>query len=97
MKDRPVLLVACEDITERKRAEQQLIKTEQRLRSVIVNARRHHVRAGPRGVFTLSEGRGLDDLGLKPGQVVGQSVFDLYRDVPQVLSAIRRASWTVKR
>ena len=39
----------------------------------------------------LLEGRGLDALGLKSGQVVGQSVFEVYRDVPQVLSAVRRA------
>lgn len=43
------------------------------------------------GVFTLSEGRGLDALRLKPGQVVGKSVFHLYRDYPQVLDACRRA------
>src|SRR3990172_404979 len=43
------------------------------------------------GVFTLSEGRGLDALGLKPGQVVGRSVFDLYRDVPAIQNNVRRA------
>jgi diguanylate cyclase (GGDEF)-like protein/PAS domain S-box-containing protein len=43
------------------------------------------------GVFTLSEGKGLDALGLKPGQVVGQSVFDIYRDTPEVLQDIGRA------
>jgi signal transduction histidine kinase len=31
-----------------------------------------------RGVVTLSEGRGLDSLGLKAGQTVGLSAFDLY-------------------
>jgi PAS domain S-box-containing protein len=43
------------------------------------------------GVFTLSEGRGLDGLGLKPGQVVGRSVFDVYADNPEIISHIRRA------
>jgi PAS domain S-box-containing protein len=43
------------------------------------------------GVFTLSEGRGLRGLGLKPGQLVGQSVFDVYHDYPSIVSNIRRA------
>jgi PAS domain S-box-containing protein len=43
------------------------------------------------GVFTLSEGHGLEQLGLKPGQVVGLSVFDLYRTEPAVLAHARRA------
>lgn len=43
------------------------------------------------GIFTLSEGRGLDALGLKPGEVVGKSVFELYREHPLILDACRRA------
>jgi PAS domain-containing protein len=43
------------------------------------------------GVFLLSEGRGLDVLGLKPGEVVGESAFDLYLQHPQVLEDLRRA------
>lgn len=43
------------------------------------------------GVFTLSEGRGLDALGLKPGEAVGRSVFEMYAEHPRVLEACRRA------
>jgi PAS domain S-box-containing protein len=43
------------------------------------------------GTFTLSEGRGLEPLGLKPGQVVGLSVFDVYRAEPAILAHVRRA------
>ncbi len=43
------------------------------------------------GTFTLSEGRGLDALGLKPGQSVGRSVFELYADNPVVIDCCRRA------
>lgn len=42
------------------------------------------------GVFTLSEGKGLDALGLTPGEVVGQSVFELYREEPRILHDIHR-------
>ncbi len=43
------------------------------------------------GVFTISEGRGLVGPGLKPGEVVGKSLFDLYRDVPKITSSVADA------
>jgi diguanylate cyclase (GGDEF)-like protein/PAS domain S-box-containing protein len=43
------------------------------------------------GIFTLSEGQGLSALGLTPGEVVGRSVFDLYRDHPEILEHHHRA------
>jgi PAS domain S-box-containing protein len=43
------------------------------------------------GVFTLSEGRGLEGLGLRPGEIVGRSVFEVYAGNPQVLEDARRA------
>lgn len=45
----------------------------------------------PEGRFTLSEGRGLDALGLKPGEIVGKSIFDVYKDHAPILDAYRRA------
>jgi two-component system cell cycle sensor histidine kinase/response regulator CckA len=42
------------------------------------------------GMITLSEGAALSGLGFGPGQLVGQSAFDLYRDQPQILANIRR-------
>ncbi len=42
------------------------------------------------GRFLLSEGKGLAKLGLKAGEVVGQSVFDMYKDYPDLLESIRR-------
>lgn len=43
------------------------------------------------GVFLLSEGKTLEVLGLKPGEVVGRSVYDVYRDVPEIGENTRRA------
>ncbi len=43
------------------------------------------------GIFTLSEGKALETLGLQPGQLVGQSVFEVYKDVPLILHDVRRA------
>ena len=43
-----------------------------------------------KGLVTLSEGKGLATLGLKPGEVVGRSVFEMYADVPGVLAHMER-------
>jgi PAS domain S-box-containing protein len=43
------------------------------------------------GLVTLSEGHGLEPMGFKARQVVGMSVFDLYRAEPGVLVNVRRA------
>ncbi len=43
------------------------------------------------GQFVYSEGKGLERLGLRPGEVVGQNALELYRDYPDVVEALRRA------
>ncbi len=44
-----------------------------------------------KGWFGLSEGAGLEALGLVPGEVVGRSVFEVYADAPQVLAGVERS------
>jgi len=67
----------------------QLLTRERQLQMVVANAPVILYAIDRDGIFTLSEGRGLVHLGLKPGQVVGQSVFEAYRDVPEVLGYVR--------
>jgi two-component system, cell cycle sensor histidine kinase and response regulator CckA len=43
------------------------------------------------GIVTLSEGAGLKALGVRPGGMVGQSLFELYREHPTIPGNIRRA------
>ncbi|MBN1812943.1 MAG: GAF domain-containing protein, partial [Anaerolineae bacterium] len=64
---------------------------EERLRTVISNVPIVLFALDREGVFTLSEGKGLEALGLKPGEHVGQSSLDLYRDAPGILEDCRRA------
>jgi len=84
-------LEKMEHQAQRLRAEQALRDSEQRLRTVITNAPIVLWALDRNGVFTLSEGKGLAALGLKPGEVVGRSVFDVYRDVPEIVEHNRRA------
>ena len=79
------------DITERKLAEAARHKSQELLRTVVTNAPVVLYVLDKEGVFTLCEGKGLDSLGKKPGQSVGHSVFDLYRNNPEVGENIRRA------
>ena len=41
------------------------------------------------GIFLLSDGAGLSLLGLVPGQVVGQSVFEVYKNYPDIISGMK--------
>ncbi|NDJ63060.1 MAG: PAS domain-containing protein, partial [Chloroflexi bacterium] len=41
------------------------------------------------GVFTLSEGKGLETLGLQPGQAVGQSALEMYAEFPEIAADVR--------
>ncbi len=86
-----LLFSIIHDITERKRAEIALRERKELLRTVVENTPVVLFALDVKGVFTLSEGRGLVALGLKPGEVVGQSVFDVYRNLPALLEGVRRA------
>ena len=79
------------DVTERKQAEEKLLGSEQRLHTTVNAAPVVLFALDPAGVFTFSAGKGLQDMGLRPGEVVGRSVFDLYRDTPETLDHARRA------
>jgi PAS domain S-box-containing protein len=79
------------EINERTLAEDQLHQAEQRLRDLIANAPVILFALDRFGVVTLSEGKGLDTFGVKSGELVGQSIFDLYHDSPGLHSNARRA------
>jgi PAS domain-containing protein len=43
------------------------------------------------GIFTFSDGQELAVLGLRPGQLVGASVFQVWSNVPALVAQARRA------
>jgi PAS domain S-box-containing protein len=86
-----VEMLEYQDVTESRRVEEALRNAEERLRSVVANAPVVLFAIDEHGTFTLSEGQGLAALGLRPGQVVGCSAFELYAQHPQILANFRRA------
>jgi len=79
-----------QDITERHQAEEALRESEEKFRTLVTHTEEIVYIIDKDGTFLLSEGKGLSKLGLKPGQVVGKSVFELYKDYPQMLAEIRK-------
>lgn len=76
---------------ERIQAQNALQATEERLRNVTNHAPVILWATDAEGVITFSEGKGLSAIGLRPGQLVGASVFDLYHDSPKWIAYNRRA------
>jgi PAS domain S-box-containing protein len=78
------------DITERKRAEEALRESERHVHAVISAAPVILWEVDETGRIRFSEGRALASLGLRPGQRVGLSVFEIYQDNQEALACIRR-------
>lgn len=87
----PAVQAVIRDVTDRRRGREALRQTEARLRTVVSSASLILFALDQDGVFTLSEGEGLKSLGWKSGEMVGRSVFDIYRDNPEILTSVRRA------
>lgn len=85
------VLSVFRDITEKKQAREALRKAERRLRTVVASASLILFATDKNGIFSLCEGEGLKSLSLTPGELVGQSVFEVYADSPQFCENFRRA------
>ena len=79
------------DVTELRRTEAELQVSEAQMTTIVESAPMVLFAIDADGVFTLSEGKALELLGLEPGEVVGRSVFDVYAELPQIQKAVRRA------
>jgi PAS domain S-box-containing protein len=79
------------DITERKEAEEAEARSMRRLQAVVAGVPVVLYSFDRNGVFTLSEGQGLAGLGLKPGEIVGRTIFEVYGDRPPGTANLRRA------
>jgi predicted DNA binding protein/PAS domain-containing protein len=78
-------------VLEQRAYEAEIRTNQQRLETVLENVPIVVFALDPDGIFTLARGRGLESLGIQPGQAVGESVFDLYADYPEVVDHAERA------
>ncbi len=76
---------------ERKQAEEALQESERRLRTVVSNVPIVLFSMDNKGVIMFEDGKGMNAIGFKPGESVGKSVFEVYRDVPYIVESARRA------
>ena len=68
-----------------------LPESEERLRAIIASMPVVVFALNKTGIFTLSEGRGLESLGLEPGEVVGLSLREVYPDLVEAQTMLQRA------
>ena len=78
------------DITDRKRAEEQSRVAAERLQAVIAAAPMVIWAMDRNGIKTLSVGKLLEKWGRKENDMVGRSIFEAAKDVPDMLEAARR-------
>jgi PAS domain S-box-containing protein len=83
--------VFSRDITEKKRIEKEVLENQQLLKSVTSEVQAVLFALDAQGIFTFSDGRGLEKLGLKAGEVVGISALEIYKDYPNTTDAIRKS------
>ena len=79
------------DITDRERAEEALRESERRFRAVVDNVSVVCFTVDRAGIVTFADGKGMKKLGYEPGQRVGRSGFETYRDHPEAVGTCRRA------
>ncbi|MBK9498034.1 MAG: HAMP domain-containing protein [Leptospiraceae bacterium] len=68
-----------------------LVKSQATLTTVLSNAPLILFSADVNGIITLSEGQSLNLIGIKSGQAVGVSIYEMFEDNEEVLNAIQTA------
>lgn len=80
------------DISERVEIEKKLKESEQKFSSIVKNAQAVIFMVDENFKFVISEGLALESLGLKPGQVLGMSALEMYKDYPDVVNGLKDAA-----
>jgi PAS domain S-box-containing protein len=74
--EKTILQATVRDITERKRAEELLRESEERMRNIISSMADWVWEVDKNGVYTFSSDKGMDLLGVSRGNIIGKTPFD---------------------
>lgn len=88
---RQLMMVELRDVTRQRRAEEALRAAEERLRTVVANAPLIVFALDRDLRYTLCEGKALETLGVRPGEIVGRPVVETHPEAHRLLANIRRA------
>ena len=84
-------VMSVQDVTSEYEAKTQIREQNEQLETVMSHLPVVLFALDAEGRFTLSKGRGLESLGLEPGELNGTSVVDVYADNPDIVAAVERA------
>jgi PAS domain S-box-containing protein len=85
------IVCVAHDVTDRVQANEALRMSENRLRTAIENVDTVLLSLDASGTMTYFEGRGLNAIGMQPGQFIGQNLFDLTPHLPHIGANAKRA------
>lgn len=84
-------MVMIRDIRRRLQRQEELEQQRALLQSVISNSPTIIWLLDKNGIFTLSDGRGLQEIGQRVGEVVGESIFEVYAGNTEIISDAQQA------
>jgi PAS domain S-box-containing protein len=85
------IVVSHRDVTSQRKTEEELRRSQARLRTIVTGAPIVLFALNDQGNFTLVEGMGAVGAAFASPELVGQSVFDAYAQMPDLLEIVREA------
>jgi len=85
------LVGTAQDVTGQHKLKQKLHLNRNKLQGLVQHSKPVVFVLDADGTFLLSEGKDLQSIDVAPGEVVGQSVYDLYEGQPELLGYIDQA------
>lgn len=77
------------DISEIKKTQHDLMETKLHIQSIVNSAPMILFSIAKDGTYIMSEGKGLETIGAKSGEIVGKSMYDVYSDEVDFIQAVQ--------